>query len=49
MGKYHNDQPIHGGPEDPDLLNRANFSQHLSDILLLNSDDDVSSSILNPK
>ena len=40
MGKYHNDQPIHGGPEDPDLLNRANFSQHLSDILLLNSDDD---------
>lgn len=40
MGKYHNDQPIQGGPDDPDLLNRSAFSNHLADILLLNHDDD---------
>ncbi len=40
MGKYHNDQPIQGGPDDPDLLNRSVFSNHLADILLLNHDDD---------
>ena len=40
MGKYHNDQPIQGGPHDPDLLNRADFADHLAEILLLNYDDD---------
>ncbi|PSV43185.1 KAP family P-loop NTPase fold protein [Photobacterium indicum] len=40
MGKYHNDQPIDGGQEEPDLLNRTNFSNHLSSILLLDSEDD---------
>jgi len=40
MGKYHNDQPIHGGLDDPDLLNRADFAKHLAEILLLNYDDD---------
>jgi len=40
MGKYHNDQPINGGADDPDLLNRANFANHLAEILLLNHDDD---------
>ena len=40
MGKYHNDQPIQGGPDDPDLLNRLDFSNHLADILLVNHDDD---------
>ncbi|WP_038868803.1 KAP family P-loop NTPase fold protein [Vibrio jasicida] len=40
MGKYHNDQPILGGPNDPDLLNRLNFADHLANVLLLNHDDD---------
>jgi len=40
MGKYHNDQPIQGGANDPDLLNRADFANHLAEILLLNHDDD---------
>jgi ABC-type branched-subunit amino acid transport system ATPase component len=39
-GKYHNDQPIQGGPDDPDLLNRLDFSNHLANVLLLNHDDD---------
>ncbi|MDA8481187.1 KAP family NTPase, partial [Citrobacter sp. Awk 4] len=40
MGKYHNDQPIHGGANDPDLLNRLAFANHLANVLLLNYDDD---------
>ncbi|CVB04615.1 Predicted P-loop ATPase [Serratia marcescens] len=40
MGKYHNDQPIHGGINDPDLLNRLDFANNLANILLLNYDDD---------
>ena len=40
MGKYHNDQPIQGGSNDPDLLNRLDFANHLANILLLNHDDD---------
>lgn len=40
MGKYHNDQPIYGGINDPDLLNRLGFANHLANILLLNCDDD---------
>lgn len=40
MGKYHNDQPIQGGLNDPDLLNRLDFANHLANILLLNHDDD---------
>lgn len=40
MGKYHNDQPIQGGANDPDLLNRADFANHLAEIMLLNHDDD---------
>ncbi|EPC4027135.1 KAP family P-loop NTPase fold protein, partial [Aeromonas salmonicida] len=40
MGKYHNDQPILGGPNEPDLLNRFNFANNLANVLLLNHDDD---------
>jgi hypothetical protein len=40
MGKYHNDQPIKGGQNDPDLLNRLGFSNHLAELLLLKHDDD---------
>lgn len=40
MGKYHNDQPIQGGPNDPDLLNRLYFANNLANVLLLNHDDD---------
>ena len=40
MGIYHNDQPIHGGPNDPDLLNRLDFANNLASVLLLNNDDD---------
>ncbi|MCL1138555.1 P-loop NTPase fold protein [Shewanella pneumatophori] len=40
MGKYHNDQPITGGQNDPDLLNRHGFSNHLSEVLLLKHDED---------
>ena len=40
MGKYHNDQPIKGGQNDPDLLNRLGFSNHLAEVLLLKHDDD---------
>lgn len=40
MGKYHNDQPIQGDDEDPDLLNRQKFANHLSNVLLVNQDDD---------
>ncbi|MCD1224943.1 KAP family P-loop NTPase fold protein [Vibrio cholerae] len=40
MGKYHNDQPIQGGSNDPDLLNRLDFANHLANVLLLNHNDD---------
>ncbi len=40
MSTYHNDQPILGGQNDPDLLNRLDFANHLANILLLNQDDD---------
>lgn len=40
MSKYHNDQPINGGPNDPDLLNRSNFANQLAKTLLLKYDDD---------
>jgi predicted KAP-like P-loop ATPase len=40
MGKYHNDQPIQGGINDPDLLNRLDFANNLASLLLLNHDDD---------
>jgi len=40
MGKYHNDQPIKGGQNDPDLLNRLGFSNHLAELLLLKHNDD---------
>ena len=40
MGIYHNDQPIYGGPNDPDLLNRLDFANNLANVLLLNNDDD---------
>ncbi|MBX4653199.1 KAP family P-loop NTPase fold protein, partial [Klebsiella michiganensis] len=39
MGKYHNDQPIRGGSNDPDLLNRLDFANHLANALLLDHDD----------
>lgn len=40
MSRYHNDQPIEGGINDPDLLNRLGFANHLANLLLLNHDDD---------
>ncbi|WP_417715247.1 P-loop NTPase fold protein [Escherichia coli] len=40
MSTYHNDQPILGGQNDPDLLNRLDFANHLANILLLNHNDD---------
>lgn len=40
MSTYHNDQPILGSQNDPDLLNRLDFANHLANILLLNSNDD---------
>ena len=40
MSKYHNDQPIKGGSDDPDLLNRAFFANNLANILLLNPKND---------
>lgn len=40
MRAYHNDQPILGGQNDPDLLNRLTFANNLANILLLNNDDD---------
>lgn len=40
MSTYHNDHPIRGGENDPDLLNRLDFANHLANILLLNHDDD---------
>ena len=40
MSTYHNDHPILGGQNDPDLLNRLDFANHLANILLLNHDDD---------
>ncbi|MFM5867414.1 KAP family P-loop NTPase fold protein [Aeromonas caviae] len=39
MGKYHNDQPIHGGCKDSDQLNRADFANNLANILLLNHEE----------
>lgn len=40
MSKYHNDQPIRGGQNDPDLLNRLSFANYLADILLLEHTDE---------
>ncbi|MGO2391897.1 MAG: KAP family P-loop NTPase fold protein [Halomonas sp.] len=40
MGIYHNDQPIQGGHNDPDLLNRLDFANHLANVLVLNNNDD---------
>lgn len=40
MGRYHNDQPIHGGYDDPDLLDRSDFANNLANVLLLDHDDD---------
>jgi len=40
MSKYHNDQPIQGGVNDPDLLNRLGFANHLANVLLLKHGDD---------
>ncbi|HHE6468365.1 TPA: P-loop NTPase fold protein [Providencia rettgeri] len=40
MSKYHNDQPIYGGQNDPDLLNRLSFANYLADILLLDHTDE---------
>lgn len=40
MSKYHNDQPIYGGIDDPDLLNRLSFANGLANVLLLNCEDE---------
>lgn len=34
MGIYHNDQPIQGTEESPDLLNRSKFAKYVSNILV---------------
>ena len=40
LNNYHNDQPITGGANDPDLLNRSSFANHLANILILDKSDD---------
>ncbi|MCK7542581.1 KAP family NTPase [Marinobacter bryozoorum] len=40
MGSYHNDQPISGEEENPDLLSRKEFSERLAKILLVAPTDD---------
>ncbi len=40
MSKYHNDQPIKGSDQDPDLLNRSNFASNLANVLLLDYSED---------
>lgn len=40
MGSYHNDQPITGERESPDLLNREAFSEHLASVLRIAPCDD---------
>lgn len=40
MGSYHNDQPITGDLESPDLLNREGFAEHLAKVLIIAPDDD---------
>lgn len=40
MGSYHNDQPITGESESPDLLRREAFSEHLATVLRIAPSDD---------
>jgi len=40
MGSYHNDQPITGESESPDLLKREAFSKHLANVLSIAPSDD---------
>ncbi|KYN85199.1 hypothetical protein ATY35_03965 [Vibrio cidicii] len=40
MGSYHNDQPITGDSESPDLLRRAAFSEHLATVLRIAPSED---------
>ncbi|QFT83862.1 KAP family P-loop domain protein [Halomonas sp. THAF12] len=40
MGSYHNDQPISGEEESPDLLSRKSFSERLASVLLVAPGDD---------
>ena len=40
MGSYHNDQPISGESESPDLLRREAFSKHLANVLRIAPSDD---------
>ena len=40
MTEYHNDKPIDGSQEAPDLLNRSTFAKNLSEIIALDKDDD---------
>lgn len=40
MGNYHNDQPITGDKENPDLLSREKFAEHLASILRIDPCDD---------
>ena len=42
MTEYHNDKPIDGSQEAPDLLNRSTFAKNLSEIIALDKDDDYS-------
>ena len=40
MSSYHNDQPITGSNEEPDGLNRKSFAEHLTDILIIDPNDE---------
>ncbi|MFV2057878.1 MAG: P-loop NTPase fold protein, partial [Thiohalomonadales bacterium] len=40
MGSYHNDKPITGEKESPDLLNREAFAEHLATVLRISPFDD---------
>ncbi|RLT96732.1 P-loop NTPase fold protein [Ketobacter sp.] len=46
MGSYHNDQPITGDSESPDLLRRAAFSEHLATVLRIAPSEDCMTSSL---
>lgn len=39
MGSYHNDQPITGDEDNPDLLSRRSFAETLAGVLLLKPSD----------
>lgn len=40
MSSYHNDAPILGSKESPDLLNRENFAERLAELMILKEEQD---------